>query len=229
MRFNGLTAVDGVDLAVERGEIHALLGPNGAGKTTLFNLFAGVYRPTAGRIRFAGRDVTALKPDRRCRAGIARTFQITQPFAKLTVEQNVMCGALGRFRSLRRVRDEVQGLIHDVGLGEKREALAGTLSTGQRKRLELARALATKPELLLLDEVTGGVDQPSLPGIEALVRRLHADGVTVLMIDHHMEFIGRLARRASFLSAGRLLAQGSVAEVWGDPLVRELYLGKKAA
>ncbi|MET0332680.1 MAG: ABC transporter ATP-binding protein [Rhizobacter sp.] len=225
MRFAGLTAVDGASLSVQRGEIHALLGPNGAGKTTLFHLMAGVHRPTAGRIHFEGRDVTRLRPDRRCRAGIARTFQITQPFAKLTVEENVMCGALRRFRSMRAVREEVQGLIDDVGLADKRHKLAGSLSTGQRKRLELARALATKPSLLLLDEVTGGVDQPSLPALIELVRRIHRDGVTVLMIDHNMDVIGQLAQRVSFLNAGKLLAQGTLAEVWGDPRVRELYLG----
>lgn len=126
MRFDGLTAVDGVDITLRRGEIHALLGPNGAGKTTLFNLIAGALRPTAGSIRFADKDVTALRPDWRCRAGIARTFQITQPFARLTVEQNVMCGALARFSSMRRVREEVQGVIDAVGLAAKREAPAGT-------------------------------------------------------------------------------------------------------
>jgi len=225
MRFGGLTALADVNVAVGRGEIHALLGPNGAGKTTLFNLIAVVLRPAAGRIRFADREITRLRPDRRCRAGIARTFQITQPFARLTVEENVMCGALPHFRSMRRVRDDVQGLIDAVGLAEKRHAPAGTLSTGQRKRLELARALATKPALLLIDELSGGVDQPSLPALEKLVRELCRDGLTVLMIDHNMAFVGKLAHRVSFLGGGKLLAEGSMAEIRSSPVVRDLYLG----
>ncbi|CAN7775244.1 ABC transporter ATP-binding protein [Variovorax sp. LjRoot175] len=229
MRFDGLTAVDGVDITLRRGEIHALLGPNGAGKTTLFNLIAGALRPTAGSIRFADKDVTALRPDWRCRAGIARTFQITQPFARLTVEQNVMCGALARFSSMRRVREEVQGVIDAVGLAAKREAPAGTLSTGQRKRLELARALATAPSLLLIDELSGGIDQPSLPALEALVRGLNRDGLTVLMIDHNLEFVGRLAQRVSFLAGGQLLAEGTMAQIHAHAAVRDLYLGRARA
>lgn len=169
--------------------------------------------------------MTPWRPDRRCRAGIARTFQITKPFERLTVEENVMCGALSRSRSLKQARRDVQGVIESVGLAAKRRDLAATLSTGQRKRLELARALATRPNLLLVDELSGGVDQPSLPMLAELVRAVSRTGVTILMIDHNMDFVGELASRVSFLDAGKLLFDGPISELWQDRSVREIYLG----
>jgi branched-chain amino acid transport system ATP-binding protein len=228
-RFAGLVAVQDVDMTVLRGEIFGLLGPNGAGKTTLFNLIAGVMPPSGGRIIFKGQDVTRMKPDRRCRLGLARTFQITQPFLQMTVEENVMCGAFLRFGTRKQMRDATAPLIDAVGLGAKRHALAHELSTGQRKRLELARAMATQPSLLLLDEVTGGIDEASLPAIRSVIEELRSTGVSVIIIEHNVRFITSLADRVLFLNRGEKLAEGKVAEVIQDPKVRDLYLRRSDA
>ncbi|MGE0715835.1 MAG: ABC transporter ATP-binding protein [Alphaproteobacteria bacterium] len=225
IRFGGLVAVAEVDFAVRRGEVFGLLGPNGAGKTTLFHLIAGALQPTTGRIWFEGRDVTALRPDRRSRLGIARTFQITQPFAELTVEENVMAAALVRHRTLAEMREAAGPYVEMVGLAHKRHALAKELSTGQRKRLELARAMATKPSLLLLDEVTGGVDQASIPGLIDLVARLRESGVTLILVEHNMRVIMRLSDRMMFLNRGEKLAEGAPDEIARHPDVVNLYLG----
>ncbi|MCC7275886.1 MAG: ABC transporter ATP-binding protein [Alphaproteobacteria bacterium] len=225
IRFGGLVAVNDVAFTVRRGEVFGLLGPNGAGKTTLFNLIAGALRPTSGRIWFEGRDVTRLGPDRRSRRGIARTFQITQPFAELTVEENVMAAALVRHRSLAEMRAAAGPFVEMVGLAHKRHALAKELSTGQRKRLELARAMATGPRLLLLDEVTGGVDQASIPGLIDLVARLRAEGMTLILVEHNMRVIMRLSDRMMFLNRGEKLAEGPPDAIAAHPDVVGLYLG----
>lgn len=229
MRFGGLVALRDVDLEVEEGEIFGLLGPNGAGKTTLFNVISGLYRPTAGRLLFRGREVTRLPPHRRARHGLARTFQITQPFAELTVEENVMVGALSHCNRLAQAREHARDLVGFVGLENKRHALAKELSTGQRKRLELARAMAIRPRLLLMDEVTGGVDQKSIPGLVELALRLRDSGVTIVMVEHNMGVITRLADRMMFLDRGEALLTGTPHEVMGDERVRSLYLGRQNA
>lgn len=226
-RFNGLTAVNELSFDVRAGEILALMGPNGAGKTTTFNLIAGRLKPTSGAIIFDGCDVTRKRADQRCSVGIARTFQITQPFQSLSVLENVMVGGILTGRSLRETRSAVADYIELVGLSQKTNSLAGTLSTGQRKRLELARAIATRPKLLLMDEVTGGVDQKSIPGIIELVHRLRDSGVTVVLIEHNMKVISELADRAVFVNRGTLIAAGSPKEVGVHPEVVELYLGKR--
>ncbi|MGE0723019.1 MAG: ABC transporter ATP-binding protein [Alphaproteobacteria bacterium] len=225
IRFGGLVALNDVGFAVRRGEVYGLLGPNGAGKTTLFHLVAGALRPSAGRIRFEGEDVTGLRPDQRSRRGIGRTFQITQPFAELTVEENVMAAALARSRNLDEMRERAGPFVEMVGLGAKRHALAKELSTGQRKRLELARAMATKPSLLLLDEVTGGVDHASIPGLIELVERLRQTGVTLVIVEHNMRVMMRLADRVMFLNRGEKLAEGTPEEIASHPEVVDLYLG----
>ena len=225
IRFGGLVALNDVSFAVRRGEVFGLLGPNGAGKTTLFHLIAGALRPTAGRIRFEGEDVTGLRPDQRSRRGIGRTFQITQPFAELTVEENVMAAALVRSRNLGEMRAVAGPYVDMVGLGAKRHALAKELSTGQRKRLELARAMATRPRLLLLDEVTGGVDQATIPGLIELVERLKETGVTLVLVEHNMRVMMRLADRMMFLDRGEKLAEGTPEEIAAHPEVVNLYLG----
>lgn len=229
IRFGGLVAVNAVSFTVRRGEVFGLLGPNGAGKTTLFHLIAGALHPTAGRIRFEGRDVTGLRPDRRSRLGIARTFQITQPFAELTVEENVMAATLVRYGSLAQMREAAGPYVDMVGLGSKRHALAKELSTGQRKRLELARAMATGPRLLLLDEVTGGVDQASIPGLIDLVARLRETGVTMILVEHNMRVIMRLSDRMMFLNRGEKLAEGAPDAIASHPDVVNLYLGQPHA
>ena len=229
IRFGGLVAVNDVSFQVRRGEVFGLLGPNGAGKTTLFHLIAGALRPTTGRIRFEGRDITGLRPDQRSRLGIARTFQITQPFAELTVEENVMAAGLVRHRSLAEMRHAAGPFVDMVGLGHKRHALAKELSTGQRKRLELARAMATGPRLLLLDEVTGGVDQASIPGLIDLVAKLRETGVTLVLVEHNMRVIMRLSDRMMFLNRGEKLAEGAPDAIASHPDVVNLYLGSAHA
>ena len=223
--FGGVAAADNVNLSVNEGEILGVIGPNGAGKTTLFNLITGFERPDAGAIAFAGMEVTRLRPDQLNRRGIARTFQIQKPFPRMTVEENVMVGALPRAASVAEARARAGHAIALVGLANKRTAQGRELSTGQRKRLEMARAMATNPRLLLLDEITGGVDQPSIPGLIELVGRLRDEGVTLMVIEHNMRVIMELADRVVFLHLGETLAEGTPREVATNPAVMRLYLG----
>lgn len=223
--YGGVSASDDVAFSVADGEIFGVIGPNGAGKTTLFNLITGFEKPDHGTIVFGGRDITALRPDQRNRAGIARTFQILKPFPRMTVEENVMVGALPRAPGVAEARERAGQYIELVGLAEKRHALGRELSTGQRKRLEMARAMATQPTLLLLDEVTGGVDQPSIPGLIDLVGRLRNEGVSIMVIEHNMRVLMELADRVMFLNLGRKLAEGLPTEVVRHPEVTRLFLG----
>ncbi len=223
--FGGVCAADRVNLSVEEGEIVGLIGPNGAGKTTLFNLITGFEEADGGRVIFDGRVVTGLRPDQLNRIGIARTFQILKPFPRMTVEENVMVGALVRHPRAQEARDKARHCIELVGLDHKMKALGRELSTGQRKRLEMARAMATEPRLLLLDEITGGVDQPSIPGLIQLVMTLRANGVTLLVIEHNMRVIMELVDRVVFLNLGAKLAEGPPREVAAHPEVTRLYLG----
>lgn len=228
-RFGGIAANRDISLAVEPGEIVGVIGPNGAGKTTLFHLITGFERPDEGEIRFDGQVIDRLRPDQRNRLGIARTFQILKPFPQMTVEENVMVGALPRLGRVDAARIEANRCIELVGLAHKRLARARELSTGQRKRLEMARAMATRPRLLLLDEVTGGVDQPSIPGLVALVGQLRSEGTTLLVIEHNMRVIMGLADRIVFLHLGAKLTEGTPQAVANDPRVVEIYLGKADA
>ena len=223
--FGGVCASDRVNFTVEIGEIVGLIGPNGAGKTTVFNLISGFVRPDSGRVTFDDKDVTGLRPDQINRLGIARTFQILKPFLRMTVEENVMVDALVRHPRLAVARELARHCIKLVGLDHKRDAMGDELSTGQRKRLEMARAMATEPRLLLLDEITGGVDQPSIPGLMNLVGSLRDEGVTLLIIEHNMRVVMELADRVIFLNLGAKLAEGPPREVAANPDVRRLYLG----
>ncbi len=226
VRFGGVLALDGVDLEVREGRSTAILGPNGAGKTTLFNAVAGAVRPTEGSILFEGEDITSTPPHQRCRKGISRTFQITQPFSGLSVIENVAVAIVSRGASMGAARREAAEYVDFVGLKTKATSPARTLSTGQRKRLELARALATRPRLLLLDEVTGGVDQPSVPELLDLIRRLRVErGITVLVIEHKMDVLHGLADDAIFLDRGRVVTSGSMADIAAHGEVRRIYLG----
>jgi len=227
--FGGLKAVDDVSFSVAKGEVVGLLGPNGAGKTTLFNMIAGLVQPMTGSIEFDGRDITDRPPYWRARHGIARTFQITQPFVDLTVGQNVIVGAGLHKGPHGEMMEEAERLLAFVGLSAKINALAGSLSTGQRKRLELARALSIQPRVLLMDEVTGGVDQPSIPGLVDLVLSLKSAGKTIVVIEHNMDIVTRLCDRLIFLDRGKLLVTGKPAEVVNHPAVVELYLGQSDA
>jgi branched-chain amino acid transport system ATP-binding protein len=225
-RFGGITANRGISLEVAAGELVGIIGPNGAGKSTLFEIISGFYHPDEGEVRLDGARLTGLSPDVVCRRGVARTFQKLRPFPGMTVLDNVVVGALTRTRDLRHAREQAHAILASVGLGEKADAHARTLSTGQRKRLELARALATRPRVLLLDEVTGGVDQRSIPGLVQLVRDLHAGGLTLLVIEHNMRVITAVAQRIVALYLGEVIADGVPDAVARDRRVVEAYLGQ---
>jgi branched-chain amino acid transport system ATP-binding protein len=224
--FGGVTANHGISFEVAPGELVGIIGPNGAGKSTLFECISGFYAPDTGEVELDGARITGLSPDRVCRRGIARTFQKLRPFHGMTVAENVMVGALARTHDVRHAREQAHEWLRRVGLIEKANAHARTLSTGQRKRLELARALATQPRVVLLDEVTGGVDQRSIPGLVELVRELHAGGVTLLMIEHNMRVVTAVAKRILALHMGELIADGPPDVVAREKKVVEAYLGQ---
>ena len=224
--FGGVRAVHDVSFAVERGELVGVMGPNGSGKTTLFNLIAGALRPDRGRIRFAGRDISGLLPHRVCARGIARTFQLVRPFGGLTALDNVRVGCLyGRRRGAADARAEALRLLTLVGLEGRAATPAASLTLMDRKRLELARALATAPDLLLLDEFMAGLNPTETAAAMDLIRRLVADGLTVLMVEHIVWALMDLARRIVVLSAGEKIADGPPAAVAADPRVVDVYLG----
>ena len=226
-RFGGLTAVRGVTLSVEAGDLLGIIGPNGAGKTTLFHVISGYHRPEEGRVLLDGRDVTGRPPHAICQLGLTRTFQIVKPFGNLSVLENVTIGALTRMAAVREARAEAEAVVERCGLAAHAGARARGLPIGLRKRLEVARALATRPRLLLLDEVMAGLNPAELAGMVDLVRRLHAEGVTLVVIEHIMAAMMRLARRIAVLHHGELIAEGSPAEVAADRRVVDAYLGEE--
>jgi branched-chain amino acid transport system ATP-binding protein len=225
-RFGGILANNRISFEVAPGELVGIIGPNGAGKSTLFEIITGFYHPDEGEVRLDGQRLTGLSPDVVCRRGVARTFQKLRPFQGLTVLHNVMVGALTRTKDVAHARERAHELVRKVGLGDKAQAHARTLSTGQRKRLELARALATEPRILLLDEVTGGVDQRTIPELVRLVRELHAGGLTLLVIEHNMRVITAVAQRIVALHLGEVIADGTPDVVARDRRVVEAYLGQ---
>jgi branched-chain amino acid transport system ATP-binding protein len=227
--FRGLKAVSGASLRVARGEIVALIGPNGAGKTTLFNLIAGVFAPTAGRIVFEGRDCAGQRPDEACKAGIGRTFQIVKPFADMTVIENAMVGGFRGTRDEDEARECAEGALRAVGMLALAERLAASLTLPDRKRLEVARALATRPKLLLLDEVMAGLRPTETDVMVAALRRLNAEhGLTLLLTEHVMRAVMALAQRVYVLHHGEVIAEGTPAEVTRDARVLSSYLGSEA-
>jgi branched-chain amino acid transport system ATP-binding protein len=227
-RFGGLLAVSQFDLAVDAGEIVGLIGPNGAGKTTVFHLIAGFHAPTSGEIRFKGASLVGDKPHAICRRGLTRTFQIVQPFAGLTVIENVIVGAFNRESDAGAARRSAQEIVDFVGLGSRRDDLASSLTLSDRKRLEIARGLATRPELLLLDEAMSGLNPTEIEAIIGLIRSIHARGVSLLIIEHVMQAIMALSHRLVVLHHGEKLAEGSPAAVASDHRVIEAYLGESA-
>jgi branched-chain amino acid transport system ATP-binding protein len=228
-RFGGLIANSDISIQVGRGEIVGLIGPNGAGKSTLFNLIAGVVPPTQGSIRFDGEDVTALPAAQRCQRGIARTFQVVKSFETMSVIDNVIVGALVRSRTMREARGKAWDVLEFAGLAGRAEVPAADLIPSEKRRLEVARALATTPKLLLLDEVlTGLTPVEAERGVE-LVRRVRDSGVTVLMVEHVMEIVMPLVDRAIVLDLGKVLVEGKPADIVRHPKVISAYLGDRHA
>jgi branched-chain amino acid transport system ATP-binding protein len=227
--FSGLRAMQDVSFAVPEGQIVALIGPNGAGKTTCFNVVAGVYRPDEGQVRFSGERIDGLRPDQICRAGVGRTFQLVKPFAGLTVMENVVVGALNASANVLEARRKAEEIVEQLGLASKSRQMAASLTLPDRKRLEVARALATGPRLLLLDEVMAGLRPTETDHMVALFRELNSRlGLTILLIEHVMRAVMALSARVIVLHHGQVIAAGTPDEVIRDPAVLECYLGAEA-
>jgi branched-chain amino acid transport system ATP-binding protein len=227
-RFAGLQALDAVTFEVAAGELFAVIGPNGAGKTTLFNMIAGELMPDAGSISFAGARIDGLTPDRVCRQGIGRTFQLVRPFPALSVEENVIIGALLRRPTVEAARAQAHDTLQRLDLFDKRFQPARELTLPDRKRLEVARALATEPRLLLLDEVMAGLRPTETDRMVAVLRELNSGGLAIVLIEHVMRAVTALATRVLVLHHGAVLAQGPPQEIVRDPAVVKSYLGTEA-
>jgi branched-chain amino acid transport system ATP-binding protein len=227
--FGSFKAVDDASIAVEQGDILGLIGPNGAGKSTFFNCLTGDLDLTSGQVLFEGQDITALAPEARAGRGLARTFQVPQTFEGMSVVENVMIGAFLRTPRKSEAESRARAVLERVGMGRLADAPARSLGTPGRKRLEIARALATEPKLLLLDEAMAGLTQSEVRLAIDLVRDIHRSGVTLVIVEHIMEVIMSLATRVLVFHQGREIARGSPREVTSNPAVIEAYLGKRAA
>ena len=230
-RYGSLVVADAVTLSVAAGEALGVLGPNGAGKTTLFNLVTGVTRVDGGRIAFEGADITALKPHERARLGVARSYQIPKPFVQMTVFENLLVGASFAAQDLspRERTAHCAEVLDRTGLAPKANALAGSLNLLERKRLELARALAAKPRLLLLDEIAGGLTEAECHELVDAIKAVRASGVTIVWIEHVLHALMGVVDRVLVLNFGKVIAEGQPKAVMADPSVREIYLGIEAA
>lgn len=224
--FGSLKVTDDVTFSVEPGEALGIIGPNGAGKSTLFNLITGNVRVDAGRVSFDGTDVTRMQPMKRCYAGVGRTFQIPQPFEKLTVFENlVVAASMGSQKAESEVTDRCAKILVNTGLIERANALAGGLGLLQRKRLELARALATDPKLLLLDEIAGGLTEAECKSLIETIRTIHASGITIVWIEHVLHALNAVVQRLLVLNFGKVVDIGTPEAMMASSAVREIYLG----
>jgi branched-chain amino acid transport system ATP-binding protein len=224
--FGGLVVIDRLDFKVEPGEIVGILGPNGAGKTTLFNMIAGVLPPSGGRIVFAGSDITRMRAWDRCRLGIGRTYQIPKPFTHMTVFENVLAAAVhGGKMPLPRGKQEAEAVLERVGLAHRALVPAGQLALLDTKQLELAKALALRPRLLLLDEIAGGLTEAECDVLIGTIRKVHDTGVTIVWIEHVIQALRRVVSRLAVLAGGNFIAMGAPQDVLADRRVKEAYLG----
>ena len=225
-RFGGLSVIEGLNLRVERGEILGVLGPNGAGKSTLFNLVAGVIPPNEGMILYAGRDITRMKVWNRRRLGIGRTYQVPKPFAQMSVFENVLVAAVhGGGLTIHTGRKEAEAALELAGLADRSRQVAGSLSLLDLKRLELAKAIARRPDLLLLDEIAGGLTDSECDSLLRVLAEIHAQGATIVWVEHVIHALKRIATRLALLYSGVILVEGRPDDLLADERVKEVYLG----
>jgi branched-chain amino acid transport system ATP-binding protein len=227
--FGGLAAVRDLSFKVEEGQIFGLIGPNGAGKTTVFNMINGFYPPTTGEVLFKGKPITGLKPNVVCKKGIARTFQVVKPLSRMTVLENVMASAFCRVNSIEAAREEALKTLEFCALTHRKDHLAKSLTIGDRKRLEITRAMATKPVVLLLDETAAGLNPTELDQAIALIRKIRDQGVTILIVEHIMKVIMSISDRIHAINYGQTIAEGTPQEVANNKAVIEAYLGEAYA
>jgi branched-chain amino acid transport system ATP-binding protein len=229
MFFGGLSALSNVTFNLNKGEILALIGPNGAGKTTLFNVINGFYNPSKGQVRYNGQVISGLKPHQVCKVGLARTFQVVKPLQRMSVLDNVICSAFLRNPNKQAATKVAREVLEFTGLAEDSDIISKGLPLGKRKRLEMARALATRPDILLLDESFAGLNPTELDVSIDIIKRIKAKGVTIMIIEHHMKVIMSISDRIVVLNYGQKLAEGAPAEIIANPAVVEAYLGEAAS